>query len=97
MQRKKVQKSKNTMEVGGGSRTPGITRNFVCLLENHPKIALNQYLLIFLSSIPSYVFYIYTVTSSTFDMQGQYCAMQCSSDLYTIRKDGQPIRCWPRN
>ena len=41
LQRKKRKKSKITMEVGGWC--PGLTRNFVCLLENHPKIALNQY------------------------------------------------------
>ena len=38
----KFQKSEITMEVGGWVG-PGLTRNFVLFLENHPKIALNQY------------------------------------------------------
>ena len=38
--KKKIQKSENTMEVGGWARAHS---EFCCCLENHHKIALNQY------------------------------------------------------
>ena len=56
MQRKKIPKIRDYY--GSGWVGPGLTRNFLFFVENHPKIALNQYRYF---GVVYHVYYVYTL------------------------------------